>query len=64
MKHLANEQFDRTAKSLTVNNYSIPLIGFSWDSNTPLNKDGWEMAKNIARDNGSKACPIHYRFQK
>ncbi|RPJ26999.1 MAG: hypothetical protein EHM25_11495, partial [Nitrosopumilales archaeon] len=28
----ANEQFDRVAKSLTVNNYSIPLTGFSWDS--------------------------------
>ena len=50
----ANEQFDRTAKSLAANNYSIPLIGFSWDSNTPLNKYGWEIAKNIATDNGLK----------
>ena len=50
----ANEQFDRTAKSLAANNYSIPLIGFSWDSNTPLNKNGWEIAKNIARDTGLK----------
>jgi Alpha/beta hydrolase of unknown function (DUF900) len=50
----ANEQFDRTAKSLAANNYSIPLIGFSWDSNTPLNKNGWEIAKNIATDNGLK----------
>jgi Alpha/beta hydrolase of unknown function (DUF900) len=50
----ANEQFDRTAKSLAANNYSIPLIGFSWDSNTPLNKNGWEIAKNIAADNGLK----------
>jgi hypothetical protein len=50
----ANEQFDRTAKSLATNNYSIPLIGFSWDSNTPLNKNGWEIAKNIAKDNGLK----------
>jgi Alpha/beta hydrolase of unknown function (DUF900) len=50
----ANEQFDRTAKSLVANNYSIPLIGFSWDSNTTLNKNGWEIAKNIAADNGLK----------
>jgi Alpha/beta hydrolase of unknown function (DUF900) len=50
----ANEQFDRTAKSLAANNYSIPLIGFSWDSNTPFNKNGWEIAKNIAKDNGLK----------
>jgi hypothetical protein len=28
----ANEQFDRIAKSITINNYSIPLIGFSWVS--------------------------------
>jgi hypothetical protein len=50
----AIEQFDRTAKSLAANNYSIPLIGFSWDSNTPFNKNGWEIAKNIAKDNGLK----------
>jgi hypothetical protein len=51
---MANEQFDRTAKSLVANNYSIPLIGFSWDSNTTLNKIGWEIAKKIAADNGLK----------
>jgi alpha/beta hydrolase family protein DUF900 len=50
----ANEQFDRIAKSIAINNYSIPLIGFSWDSNTPLNKSGWEIAKNIATNNGQK----------
>jgi hypothetical protein len=60
---LANEQFDRTAKSLAANNYSIPLIGFSWDSNTPLNKDGWEIAKNIARDNGQKLAQFIIDFK-
>ena len=50
----ANEQFSRTAMSLASNYYSIPLIGFSWDSNTPINKDGWETAKNIAERNGPK----------
>jgi hypothetical protein len=32
----ANEQFDRIAKSITMNNYSIPLIGFSWDARFPI----------------------------
>ena len=59
----ANEQFDRIAKSLTVNNYSIPLIGFSWDSNTPFNKNGWEMAKNIAKDNGLKLAQFIFDFK-
>jgi len=36
----ANEQFNRTAMSLAINNYTIPLIGFSWDSNTPFNEEG------------------------
>jgi hypothetical protein len=44
----ANEQFNRTAMSLAANNYGIPLIGFSWDSNTPFNEDGWKTAKIIA----------------
>lgn len=50
----ANEQFDRITKSITINNYSIPLIGFSWDANTSLNKSGWEIAKKIATNNGQK----------
>ena len=59
----ANEQFDRTAKSLAANNYSIPLIGFSWDSNTPLNKNGWEIARNIAKDNGLKLAQFIFNFK-
>ena len=58
-----NEQFDRIAKSITTNNYSIPLIGFSWDANSPLNKSGWEIAKKIAANNGQKkTCPVYFRF--
>ena len=48
---------------MAANNYSIPLIGFSWDSNTPLNKDGWEIAKNIARDNGQKLAQFIIDFK-
>jgi hypothetical protein len=33
------EQLNRTAMSLAINNYTIPLIGFSWDSNTPFNEE-------------------------
>jgi hypothetical protein len=48
--------FDRARMSLAVNNYSIPVIGFSWDSNTTITTDGigWSIAKKIAQDNGPK----------
>lgn len=48
--------FDRARMSLAVNNYSIPVIGFSWDSNTTIttNAIGWSIAKKIAQDNGVK----------
>ncbi|HEX6378035.1 MAG TPA: alpha/beta hydrolase, partial [Nitrososphaeraceae archaeon] len=59
----ANEQFDRIAKSITINNYSIPLIGFSWDANTPLNKSGWEIAKKIATNNGQKLAQFISDFK-
>jgi hypothetical protein len=59
----ANEQFNRTAKSLAANNYTKPLIGFSWDSNTPISKNGWEIAKNIAKDNGLKLAQFIFDFK-
>lgn len=48
--------FDRAAKSLTANNYTFPLIGFSWDSDTIIspNGTGWLAAKLIAKENGPK----------
>jgi hypothetical protein len=45
----AKERLDRVKMSLENNNYSIPLIGLSWDSN----KD-WNEAKIIAKENGPK----------
>ena len=54
----ANEQLNRTAISLISNNYTIPLIGFSWDSNTPISKEGWEIAKKIAEKNGPKLAQL------
>jgi pimeloyl-ACP methyl ester carboxylesterase len=48
-KFKAKERLDRVKMSLENNNYSIPLIGFSWDSD----KD-WESVKLIAKENGPK----------
>ncbi|HEX2231045.1 MAG TPA: alpha/beta hydrolase [Nitrososphaeraceae archaeon] len=55
--------FDRARMSLASNNYSIPVIGFSWDSNTTIitpNNIGWSIAKDIAQDNGPKLA--HFIF--
>ena len=59
----ANEQFNRTTMSLISNNYMIPLMGFNWDSNTPINKGGWEIAKNIAEKNGPKLAQFVLDFK-
>jgi len=55
----AEEQTDRVNQSLRSSGYSIPLIGFSWDSNTAFSLDnvtssyhGWMIAKKIANENG------------
>ena len=44
----SKEQSDRTKMSLDANDYDIPLIGFTWDSNTSVDQDGWGIAKLIA----------------
>ncbi|MGH9953539.1 MAG: DUF726 domain-containing protein, partial [Nitrososphaeraceae archaeon] len=62
-EHAANEQLNRTAMSLISNNYTIPLIGFSWDSNTPVNKEGWVTAKDIAEKNGPKLAQFVLDFK-
>ncbi len=49
--------------SLAANSYEVPLVGFSWDSNTPLNKDGWETAKRIAENNGPKLAQFILEFK-
>ena len=50
----AEEQSDRVSLSLRDSGYGIPLIGFSWDSNTAFSLDnatlsyhGWMIAKKI-----------------
>jgi pimeloyl-ACP methyl ester carboxylesterase len=51
----AIEQVQRVDISLREgNNYDIPIVGFSWDSDTiqDRNGNGWEIAKVIANNNG------------
>ena len=59
----ANEQVNRTSMSLQVNNNTIPLIGFSWDSNTPFSEEGWKNAKTIAASNGPKLAQFILDFK-
>jgi hypothetical protein len=51
-----DEVFDRAKKSLAANDYTNPIVGFSWDSDTEINADGigWLIAKLIAKENGPK----------
>ena len=55
----AEEQSDRVSLSLRDSGYGIPLIGFSWDSNTAFSLDnatlsyhGWMIAKKMTNENG------------
>jgi hypothetical protein len=57
----AIEQADRTRLSLFTDHYKIPVIGYTWDSNTAFSPDdlsasehGWKVAKKIADQNGPK----------
>jgi Alpha/beta hydrolase of unknown function (DUF900) len=59
----AKEQVNRTTMSLQINNYTVPLIGFSWDSNTPFSEEGWKTAKTIAANNGPKLAQFILDFK-
>lgn len=55
----AEEQTERAFLSIKKAGYNIPLIGYSWDSNTgfsldniSLSEQGWKVAKSIANSNG------------
>jgi hypothetical protein len=47
-----SEVFDRLKLSLQSNNYTYPLIGYKWDSDTDISPEGWNAAKKIAAKNG------------
>jgi esterase/lipase superfamily enzyme len=60
----AGEEFNRIEESFAYNNYSIPLVGFSWISNTGWNyskemaiKSGIELAKFITEIEKESNCP-------
>ena len=59
----AKEQVDRTRLSLYANGLNIPIIGFSWDSNTAVNPSGWSIAKSIANKNGPKIAKFISDFK-
>lgn len=55
----AIEQTERVGLSLTSLNNTIPLIGYTWDSDThysqtdaSISQEGWKIAKIIAKENG------------
>jgi hypothetical protein len=55
----AKEQTERVGLSLASLNNTIPLMGYSWDSDTPfdpedpsISQEGWNIAKIIAKENG------------
>ena len=50
----APEIFERAKLSLENNGYTLPVIGFSWDSDTPISSEGWDHAQIIAKENGPK----------
>ena len=53
----AIERFDRVKMSLENNSYSIPIVGFSWGSDTE-----WSAAKSIAKWNGPKLADFIYNL--
>jgi hypothetical protein len=53
----AKERFDRVKMSLENNSYSIPIIGFSWGSDTE-----WSAAKAIAKWNGPKLADFIFNL--
>ena len=67
----AEEQTQRAYLSLKKEGYQIPLIGFSWDSNTSfslddinLSKHGWDIAKKIANKNGPLLAKFILDYKK
>jgi hypothetical protein len=68
---MAEEQTQRVYLSLKNEGYQIPLIGFSWDSNTAfslndvnLSIQGWNIAKKIANNNGPLLAKFILDYKK
>jgi hypothetical protein len=48
--------------SLAQNNYTYPLVGFTWDSNSTISPVGWTITKFIAKENGPKLSQFMFGF--
>jgi hypothetical protein len=60
----AKEQADRVYKSLRNSGYQVPLLVFSWDSDTEVSTKGWDLAKEIANTNGHKLAEFISSFKE
>jgi hypothetical protein len=49
--------------SVDLNHYSIPIIGYSWDSDTQLSDYGYAIGKIIANKNGPKLAKFILDFK-
>ncbi len=63
-QRMATERFDRAKMSLNNNSYYMPVVGFSWDSNTRAQPDhaGWTVANLIAKENDPKLANFFFDF--
>jgi hypothetical protein len=61
----SSEIFDR-ARMYLRDHHPIDLIGYSWDSDTPItqNGSGWRTAKSIAEDNGPKLAAFIFKLKQ
>jgi hypothetical protein len=61
----ASEIFDR-ARMFLRDHHPIDLIGYSWDSDTPItqNGSGWRTAKSIAEHNGPKLAAFLFKLKQ
>jgi hypothetical protein len=57
------EIFNRTRDSINDNNYPIHTIGFNWDSDITVKGKNWEIAKDVAKNNGLKLAQFILDFK-
>jgi len=58
------EVFDRLSLALINNGYLFPLVGYSWDSDTDVSPEGWNIAKHIAANNGKNLANFIYSYKQ
>ena len=51
------------SKPIEKSGSNIPVIGFSWDSNTAIDELGWNIAKSIANQNGPNLAKFIVDFK-